>query len=70
MNQTDIFEFFQKVEENLHVILILSPIFFILFLFIACAECYNAYTLTCKKITPQKRFASNDQSIHSLDVIG
>ena len=70
MNQTEIFEFFQKVEENLHVILILSPIFFILFLLIATAECYNAYTLTCNKITPQKRGASNGQSIHSLDVIG
>ena len=65
MNQTEIFE---KVEENVHVILILIATFFILLVLIAIAECYNAYTLTCKKIR-SKRCACYGQSIHGLDVI-
>ena len=65
MNQTEIFE---KVEENVHALLILTAIFFILFFLIAIAECYNAYTLMCKKIRP-KRCACYGQSIHGSDVI-
>ena len=71
MNQTDTFllDIFEKVEENVHLILILIATFFIMFLFIAIAECYNAYTLTCKKIRPKERCGCSGQSIHGLDVI-
>ena len=66
MNQTEIFE---KVEENVHVILILIATFFILLVLIAIAECYNAFKLTCKKKGPKSRCACYGQSIHGLDVI-
>ena len=58
MNQTEIFE---KLQENLHLILTLIATFFILFFFITIAECYNAYTLSCKKGNP------NDLSVSSQE---